>query len=409
MQDIFQILAESKENKNLHLSHLEDLIFERGISGLRDSISFIQQLRNMLAGYGTGHVNITVKWDGAPSIFAGINPENKKFFVATKSLFNVDAKLNYTEADIDKNHPTEGLNRKLKVALRYLPELKMKGIFQGDIMYTQDDLKHETIHNENYLTFQPNTIVYAVPEGSNLAHKIRGSQIGVVWHTQYYGSRISDLKASFGVSVNQFAQSRNIWFRDASYTDLSGTVSFTAEETNFINNILNQVGYTTQQIDTKFLSQLMMNNTYKTYVSTYTNSKVREGKRIGNVPEHVHGLYKFIEDKWNKSIMDAKQEVTKHKRIKEKNITLSFFRKNYSSLRFIFELQNIINSAKMIIVKKLENVESNIKHFTKDTSGFKVTNPEGFVAIDRIGNAVKLVDRLSFSHKNFNVDKNWNK
>lgn len=409
MQDFFEILAESKDNKNLHLSHLEDLVIERGIAGLGDSVSFVQQLRNMLSGHTDSSVNITVKWDGAPSIFAGINPENKKFFVATKSLFNVDAKLNYTEADIDRNHPNPGLNQKLKVALRYLPELNMKGIFQGDIMFTHEDLKYDTIHSQRYVTFQPNTIVYAVPIDSKLANAIQGAQIGVIWHTQYYGATISDLKASFGVSVNQFKQSRNVWFRDASYTDLSGTVTFTAEETAMVNGILSQVGYTTQQIDSKFLSQLMMNSTFKTYLATYTNSKIRTGTQIKNIPEHVQGLYKFIEDKWNKSIMDAKQDTTKHKRIKEKNMTLGFFKKNHSSLRFIFELQNILNSAKMLIVKKLENVESNIKHFTKDADGFKVTNPEGFVAVDRLGNAVKLVDRLSFSHKNFNVDKNWNK
>ena len=409
MQDFFQLLAESKENKNLHLSHLEDLVIERGLVGMRDSVAFLQQLRNMLAGHSTSGVNITVKWDGAPSIFAGINPENKKFFVATKSLFNVDAKLNYTEDDIDRNHPSEGLNRKLKVALRYLPELKMKGIFQGDIMFTHEDLKYDTIHNERYITFQPNTIIYAVPADSKLSYAIQGAQIGVVWHTQYYGSHISELKSSFGVSVNQFAQSRNVWFRDASYIDMSGTVSFTQEETNLVNAILSQVGYTAQQIDSKFLSQLMTNTTYKTYISTYTNSKVREGTKIRNVPEHVQGLYKFIEDKWNKEIMTAKQEATKHKRIKEKNITLSFFKKNHKSLRFIFELQNIINSAKMIIVKKLENVEGNIKHFTRDADGYKVTNPEGFVAVDKMGNAVKLVDRLSFSKHNFQTNRNWSK
>lgn len=409
MQDLLQFIAESKEGKNLHLSHLEDLVFEKGMAGLRDSISFVQQLKNMLTGHSSTGVNITVKWDGAPSIFAGINPENKKFFVATKSLFNVDAKLNYTESDIDNNHPSEGLNQKLKIALRYFPELKMKGIFQGDIMFTHNDIKNDTIYGQKYLIFQPNTITYAVPENSKLADAIRSSQIGVVWHTQYYGSSIAELKSSFGVSLNQFSHSRNVWCRDASYTDLSGTITFTAEETNHINNILSQIGYTTNQIDTKFLSQLMTNTTYKSYISTYTNMKVREGIKVKNVPEHVQGLYKFIEDKWNKLIMDAKQDLTKLKRIKEKNITLSFFKKNHNSLRFIFELQTLLNSAKMVIVKKLENVESNIKHFVRDSDGYKVTNPEGFVAIDRMGNAVKLVDRLSFSHKNFNVDKNWSK
>ena len=79
-----QYLTEAKEGKNLHLEHLEDEVLNNGINGTRGAINFLQSLRDMLAGNAKRSVNVTVKWDGAPAVFAGINPENGKFFVGTK-------------------------------------------------------------------------------------------------------------------------------------------------------------------------------------------------------------------------------------------------------------------------------------------------------------------------------------
>ena len=149
----------TKTDKNVHLEHIEDEIINRGVAGGREAINFLRSLRDMLAGHSATKVNVTTKWDGAPAIFCGINPENGKFFVGTKSVFNKDAKLNYTDNDIDRNHPGEGLNDKLKVALAYLPKLGIKGVLQGDMMFTKNDLERQQIQGENYITFQPNTIV----------------------------------------------------------------------------------------------------------------------------------------------------------------------------------------------------------------------------------------------------------
>ena len=107
------------EEKNLHLEHLEDELINNGSRGAREAIEFASSLTKMLAGKASKKYNITVKWDGAPAVFAGINPENGKFFVGSKSVFNVTPKINYTNADIDQNH-TGGLAAKLKVALASL-------------------------------------------------------------------------------------------------------------------------------------------------------------------------------------------------------------------------------------------------------------------------------------------------
>jgi hypothetical protein len=121
--------------------HIEDDVLNFGVSGTRDAIAFLQSLRDMLAGHSPSKVNVTTKWDGAPAVFCGINPDNGKFFVGSKSVFNKDAKLNYTPQDIDDNHGhAPGLVSKLKVALRYLPKLGIKGILQGDMMFAKDDI-----------------------------------------------------------------------------------------------------------------------------------------------------------------------------------------------------------------------------------------------------------------------------
>ncbi len=86
-----------------------------------------------------------------------------------------------------------------------------------------------------------------------------------------------------------------------------------------------------------------------------------------------------------------------------------FNSKNKANLKLVFDLQKAIASAKLIIINKLNKLNS-INTFVKTKNGFKVTGHEGFVAIDRIGGgAVKLVDRLEFSTNNFdpNIIKGW--
>ena len=346
----------------------------------------------------------------SPAIFAGINPDNGKFFVGTKSVFNKDAKLNYTEEDIDRNHPVKGLNDKLKVALRYLPKLGITGVLQGDMMFTKGDLKKQTIDGEDYITFQPNTLVYAVPVDSKLAKSMMDAQIGVVFHTSYTGKTFNDMKASFNIDINHLKTTKDIWFRDAYFVDASGTATFTAEETAEINHILSQAGRLFQTIMPMAMNRIAASPTILTQIKTFNNTKVRAGEAIKNTSLHTGHLIKWVADKLNRDILDAKKGDTKLKREMEKNELMRFYRNNSSELKKIFDLQNLIVDAKNMIIKKLQGIQQVTGTFVRSDDGFRVTNPEGFVVTDRLkGNAVKLVDRLSFSHDNFVAAKNWNK
>jgi len=400
----------SKEGANLHLEHLEDNVLNRGVVGARESINFLQSLRDMLAGHSQSKVNITTKWDGAPAVICGINPDNGKFFVGTKSVFNKEGKLNYTDEDIDNNHPNPGLNSKLKTALAFLPKLGFNGIYQGDLLFTKGDIQKQTIDGTQYITFQPNTIVYAIPSDTIMARKMLDAQIGIVFHTAYFGKTMDTVKATFNIDINHFKTTKDIWFRDASFVDASGTATFTKDETKVITTILSQAGRTFQSITPLVLNRIAASPTILMQIKTFNNTKVRAGQAITNTAAHVSELQRWVEDRLNKEILASKKEDTKKKRITEKNDVMRFYRSNASQLKLIFDLMNQIVEAKNIIVKKLESIKSSVDTFVRTDDGFKVTGPEGFVAVDRLsGGALKLIDRLEFSQNNFNAAKNWSK
>jgi hypothetical protein len=201
------------QDKNTHLEHLEDDIINRGAVGGDNAINFLKSVRNMLAGTTGSKTNITVKWDGAPAIICGINPENGKFFVGTKSVFNVTPKINYTVRDINKNHGGV-VAQKLSVCLQNLSRLNIKGILQGDLLFT-NDLKDISINGEKMISFTPNTITYAVPKDSDIGRRIARAKMGIVFHTQYSGKKMDSLSASFGTVTG--SSNRSIFLASAAY------------------------------------------------------------------------------------------------------------------------------------------------------------------------------------------------
>ena len=403
-----QYLIETvKEGKNLHLEHLEDEVLNHGVDGTRAAINFLQSLRDMLAGNAKRSVNVSVKWDGAPAIFAGINPENKKFFVGTKGVFNVNPKVNYTDADIDKNHSAAGLNAKLKVALKHLPKLGITDVLQGDMLFTDDDFKTETIDDKSYITFTPNTITYAIPKESS--HKITKAKMGIVWHTTYSGEKLEDMRASFGANIGGLTKTNDVWFSDADYKDTSGTVNFNKAETTKFTNILSLAGKQFRKLSSPFLNGLSKQADLLVLIKTFTNVKVREGQKISNTARHTADMIKYIDDKLQKDIDKVKTQKTKDTKKKYKDRVVDFLTSNKSHLRNVFDMQNLLVDAKDAVIRKLEKAKGAMDTFIRTENGYRVTAPEGFVAIDQTGNAVKLVDRLEFSRANFNAAKDWTK
>jgi len=401
------LIEAAKEGKNLHLEHLEDEVLNHGVDGTRAAINFLQSLRDMLAGNAKKSVNVSVKWDGAPAIFAGINPENDKFFVGTKGVFNVNPKVNYTDADIDKNHSAAGLNAKLKVALKYLPKLGITDVLQGDMLFTDDDFKTETIDDKSYITFTPNTITYAIPKESS--HKITKAKMGIVWHTTYSGEKLEDMRASFGANIGGLTKTNDVWFSDADYKDTSGTVNFNKAETTKFTNILSLAGKQFRKLNSSFLNGISKQTKLLILIKAFTNVKVREGQKISNTARHTADMIKYIDDKLQKDVDKVKTQKTKDTKKIYKDRVVSFLTSNKNHLRNVFDMQNLLVDAKNAVIRKLEKAKGAMDTFIRTTDGYRVTSPEGFVAIDQTGNAVKLVDRLEFSRANFNAAKDWAK
>jgi len=395
------------------MEHIEDLILNDGVSGAKQIFAFLQQMRDMLGGHTTKKIAATVKWDGAPAIFAGIDPTDGEFFVAKKGIFNKTPKLYKTQADINNDLSGE-LADKFTIALREFKKLGIKsGVFQGDLMFTKGDVRTETIADEKYYTFQPNTIVYAVPINSILGKTISKASIGVVWHTTYTGDSFETMKASFGKGiVEKLNQVGTIWMDDANYKDVSGSATFTAAETAQFNKILSQAGAILQKLPADAVNAFHNDEDLLMRIKTYNNSKVRAGQQIGNTVQHVAGFVHYMNDYYQKE-EDKKKTLAGKNAVKaKKNQALGpIIKTPLVQLKSIFDFMNLVVEAKMMIVAKMNSAAA-INTFLRTRQGLKVTSPEGYVAVDHLtGGAVKLVDRLGFSQANFSPDiiKGWQK
>ena len=408
MKTYKQFLTEAS-TKNLHLEHLEDEVLNGGVNGTRGAINFLRSLRDMLAGSSKSSTTVTVKWDGAPAVAAGIDPQSGQFFVAYKSM----KKLCFTQEDVRQNF--DGPLQKIYSALmEHLPKLNIKSnVYQGDVLWYDDSQKKkQTIDGEKWLTFTPNTITYAVPVNSDIATTIDMAAVGIVFHTTYStggAETVDDLTASFGADTSSFTKHRDVWSINADFTDLSGHATFTERETTTITSMLSEAGKTFNQINGRFLDAIAQDDKIKVLIKTYLNSKIRDGEFIRNINKTAKEVVQFIKDRLEADVAKLKTPKGRQKKQAVADGYLKLLGGNDAQLQNIFKIMGIINNAKLYIVNKLENVQGMTSTFVRTDNGYRITKPEGFVAIDRFNNekGLKLVNRLEFSRANFNVDKNW--
>jgi|TARA_R100000081_G_scaffold33585_1_gene15414 hypothetical protein len=396
------------EQKNTHMTHIEDKVLYGGVDGTRQAILALRSLRDTLAGEHEG--TVSVKWDGAPAIFAGIDPNDGKFFVAKKGIFNVNPKVYKTPADVDAD--TSGdLADKLKVALKELPKLGIKGVIQGDFLYGPGDLKKSKIKGKQYLTFHPNTIVYAIPAGTEMAKTIQKSKIGIVWHTEYTGDSFETMKANFNYDASGLKQTSSVFSTDANLKDMTG-FTMSKSDTEQVTSYLSQAGKLFNQVAGSTLRQLEGNQQLAQMIETFNNTYVRQGTVITDTKRHVNNLINYIKQKYQKEIDKRKTPQGKQKQSKELDKILEFFSdKNRQSLQKLFDLQKAIVLAKLKLINILDKLNKT-KTFLKTNKGYRVTGQEGYVAVDKLGgDAVKIVDRMEFSFANFSpsILKGWDK
>ena len=402
------------EEKNTHLEHLEDDIINNGGDGGDNAINFLSSIRNMLQAKTDKKVNISVKWDGAPAIVCGINPENGKFFVGTKSVFNKTPKINYTIQDIKNNHTGELVNI-LRECLEYLSVLNIKGIIQGDLLFKSNGKKKSTYKgadgkSESMISFTPNTITYMIPENTDLGKRINRAKLGIIFHTTYKGSKIEKLSAKFGADVSKLRNSANVFFDDASYKNVSGAATMTLGEGEAFEKILNMARGSLKKSRALLNRMPVEDNPLSVGVAlkTYLNSFIRAGTDLPSTKETASNFKTFYAERVQKDIDRVKTDKAKEKYKLIQDNGLKFIDKANEEIYFAMATYKTIQRAKKILIDKLNKAKT-IGTFVKDGTGLKATNPEGYVAVDTKGKAVKLVDRLEFSVQNFTIDKNWDK
>jgi len=396
------------EQKNTHMTHIEDKVLYGGVDGTREAILALRSLRDTLAGVKEG--TVSVKWDGAPAIFAGIDPTDGKFFVAKKGIFNKNPKVYKTSQEVDAD--TSGdLASKLKIALQELPKLGIKSVIQGDFLYGPGDLGKETIKGTEYITFHPNTIVYAIPSDSELAKVLTKSKIGIVWHTEYTGDTFETMKASYNYDASGLKKTSSVFSTDANLKDMTN-FTMSAKDTELVTSYLSQAGKLFSQVSGTTLRQLEANQQLAQTIETFNNTYVRQGQVITNTKKHVNNLINYIKQKYQKEIDARKTEKGKSRQVAEMQKLLDFFSaNNRQSLQKLFDLQKMIVLAKLKLINILDKLNKT-KTFLKTSKGYRVTGQEGYVAVDKLGgDAVKIVDRMEFSFANFSpsILKGWDK
>ena len=390
-------------DKNTHLEHLEDDKFNRGSKGGDNAINFLKSVRNMLAGSGST-ANLTVKWDGAPAIICGVNPENGKFFVGTKSVFNVTPKINYTQRDIKINH-SGVVAKKLSVCLANLSRLNIRNILQGDLLFT-DDLKMITIDGEKMVSFTPNTITYAVPVTSDLGRRIMKANMGIVFHTQYSGKDMKSLSASFGTVTG--SSNRKIFLASAGYQE-SKVMFDKGELSKFDAQIRMAEGSLYKGSNMLDLMSKTSNDTLsvgfrlKTYFNHYIRNSNAGMEKVSVMQSQFESYY---ESALQAEIDSRKTDKGKAKYIQAKADGLNFIKRNKSALYFAIASHITLGNCKTTLLQKMNQIQS-IGHFIRTSNGYRVTAPEGYVAVDKVAGAIKLVDRLEFSRQNFTMPKGW--
>ncbi len=407
------LLCEAAEGKNTHLEHLEDMIFNEGFTGAQKALTYLESLRQMFDKGEGNPVTVTVKWDGAPAIICGTDPLDGQFFVGTKSVFaKTEPKLCKSLADIKKFYgEAEGLAAKLTIALKYLSKLGIGGVLQGDLMFTPGDVQTANIDGEEVYTFTPNTITYAVPVNSALGKRIASAKLGIIFHTAYEGPSLPEMQASFGASVAGLTPNSAVWFDDATYKDFTGIASLTPKENDVISRTIGQAALTLKKINQQKFNVILSNPEFNSFIKPFVNSMVRGGEQIGDPTTFLNQFITFYKGKQEAEIAKLKggpESKAAQGRIEKIQKTEQFIADNSNALLGILAIYKRVIEAKLMLLQKMQKIES-IGTFIKTADGYKVTAPEGFVAIGHDGGAVKLVDRLEFSKQNFSATKAWKK
>ena len=388
-----------------HLEHLEDEMLNYGVEGCKAAVSFLKELRKMLGNdNSTGFMQ--TKWDGAPSVICGTDPNSGLFFVGTKSVFAKTPKICYTDFDVDLYYEGD-LAEKLKYSLKYFSGLGIKGIVQGDLLFTKSTLRTETVHGERLYTFRPNTITYGIPTDHPIGQAAGRAKIGVVFHTHYSGDDFQSMQALAGATVKGSTDAlvvQNDTPMDRVGLNHSEEAKFDAyvkkieRMCHVCGDFLDElVGATGTTGDKKFH--------IASYLKQFFNNEIKNARSITNVDEAMYDLANFYHAKMSKELAKIK---TPANLVKKRNLVYeseNYLVNNVYKFKAMLALYKELQAVKQMVIDKLDHLEE-FRTFVQTDKGYKVTTPEGYV-LHKDGDMIKFVNRLEFAYNNFTLQKQW--
>jgi hypothetical protein len=385
MQSFLSFLKEETQEadgKLKHIHHAEDRPLFHGVKGFehaRDALNTAHE--HIKSGGHSSH--LTMKYDGSPSLVFGHHPENGKFFVASKSAFNKNPKINYTEKDIEKNHGhAPGLVAKLKDALHLKKVTPKKGVYQGDIMFGHDD-KKET---KGGVSFTPNTIRYTAK--GEQADKIKRAKVGVVVHTQYHGKNITDMKADPHPDVHNFKQHEDVWHKSAEHD--TSKVNYSEKAQEQYRKHIDAAQAIHDKHGSNMYRAIQPHSGEAGALSTYINKTVRTDEK-----PTAKGLQKHITDIYKKASNKLKTPAAQSRKMTELKTHINHIQGNEEHYNNLLKMHHHLQQAKNVLVNTLNQHEGGLEHHIDS----KRSKPEGFV-VHHAGEPTKLVDRAEFAKAN---------
>ena len=393
-----------------HLEHLEDEMLNYGVEGCHASVSFLKELRKMIGQQSSGSLMQT-KWDGAPSVVCGKHPLTGRFFVGTKSVFNkTEPKLCYFDENVDAYYGNiPDLKSKLKVALSEFAKLDIKGVIQGDLLYT-DDVTEEEVNGQKLYTFRPNTITYGIPVDHPLGEQCKASKIGVVFHTHYTGDDLESMQAQGGVPDSMIGSSTDVL--NIKNTTPMSDVNFSAAEFTEFDRHVNEIERMCR-FSGAFLDELLglkgTKGDAKWHISSYMkqffNDQIKQQQTITNADKALADMINFYDGKVNA----AASKLTAKTQVQKKNLiyaSQNYAVENADKFKGVLKLYKELQALKTMVIGKLDDLEKTIKTYVMTDKGYKITAHEGYV-LHKDGSMIKFVNRIEFSYNNFTLAKQW--
>jgi hypothetical protein len=370
------------DGKLKHIHHAEDRPLFHGVKGFEHARDALNSAHSQIKSGGHSS-NLTMKYDGSPAVVFGHHPETGKFFVASKSAFNKNPKINYTEKDIEKNHGhAPGLVAKLKDTLHLKKVVPKKGVYQGDVMFGHDD-KKET---KGGVSFTPNTIRYTAK--GEQADKIKKAKVGVVVHTQYHGKNITDMKADPHPDVHNFKQHEDVWHKSAEHD--TSKVNYTEKAQEQYRKHIEAAQAIHDKHGSNMYRAIQPHSGEAGALSTYINKTVRTDEK-----PTAKGLQKHITDIYKKAAGKLKTPAAQSRKMTELKTHTSHIQGNEEHYNNLLKMHHHLQQAKNVLVNTLNQHEGGLEHHIDS----KRSKPEGFV-VHHAGEPTKLVDRAEFAKAN---------